>query len=114
MTRIFKSVSAAVLFGALFAVPAMAQTPPASGAMKLSQAQCAAIWSKIGKGAKSGSVSETVAQPYLTDFKAVDTNKDGKLSQAEFNAACDKGLVRDTATTGTGAGTTGSDLPAKK
>jgi hypothetical protein len=29
------------------------------------------------------------------DFKAVDANDDGKVTQSEFTSACDKGLVHD-------------------
>ena len=42
---------------------------------------------------RRGSVSQSQAQGVVTDFKAADTNKDGKLTQTEFMAACDKGLV---------------------
>jgi hypothetical protein len=111
MTKSLLSVSAAVLLGAFIAAPAMAQTttaPAPSGAIKLSQAQCTSIWSKLDAG-KSGSVAQAAAQPYVADFKAVDANNDGKLSQAEFTSACDKGMVHDTASTGTGSG-----LPPKK
>jgi hypothetical protein len=30
----------------------------------------------------------------VTDFQQADTNKDGKLSKAEFQAACKSGLVQ--------------------
>ena len=52
----------------------------------------------------------------MTDFKAADTNNDGKLTQTEFMSACDKGLVTASATPGTGGrGMTGSEpTPPKK
>ncbi len=34
-----------------------------------------------------------LAKPYVTDFKAVDTNSDNQISSGEFFAGCDKGLV---------------------
>jgi hypothetical protein len=109
MIKSISSVSAAVLFGALMIAPAMAQTTtaPAPGGtmMKLSQAECTSLWNKLDTS-KSGSVAQTAAQPYVNDFKAADANNDGKLSQAEFTAACNKGLVHDTASTGTGTGGT--------
>jgi hypothetical protein len=67
----------------------------------MSRADCTAAWTKLD-ASKTGSVSQSQAQGVVTDFKAADTNNDGKLSQAEFVAACEKGLV--TASTGTGSG----------
>ena len=105
MTKLLTSVSAAVLCGMFVAVPAMAQTSPApGGSMKLTQAQCTSVWNKLD-AAKSGSVTMAAAQPHVTDFKAVDTNNDGKLSQTEFTAGCDRGLIHETASTGPGSGT---------
>jgi hypothetical protein len=50
----------------------------------------------------------------VTDFKAADANNDGKLTQAEFTSACNKGLV---IAAGSGAGSrgiTGTDSEPKK
>jgi hypothetical protein len=96
------------------AAPAIAQTTPGSGAAKMSGAECSAAWSKLD-AAKSGSVSQAQAQGTVTDFKAADANNDGKLTQAEFTAACNKGLVTATGP-GTGSrGMTGSESqPPKK
>lgn len=114
MIRTIRSVGAAVLFGAILAAPAMAQTTTApKGAMKISAAECASLWNRLD-AAKSGSVAQAAAQGHVTDFKAVDANNDGKLSQAEFQAACDKGLVQGSASTGSGAGNPGSDTAPKK
>jgi EF hand domain-containing protein len=108
MTKSATSV-AALLFASLLASPSMAQTtPPPSGAIKLSAAQCSALWNKLD-ASKSGSVTQAAASSYVADFKAVDTNNDGKLSQAEFTAGCNKGLVHDTASSGAGSG-----VPSKK
>ncbi len=98
------------------AMPALAQTgtAPKSGAAKMSQADCTAAWTKLD-ASKSGSVSQSQAQGTVTDFKAADTNNDGKLSQAEFRAACDKGLVTASASGSGGRGMTGSEpTPPKK
>lgn len=106
------AIVAAVVLGGL----AYAQTTPAPGpggsAMKLSQAECQSLWNKLDS-AKSGSVSATQTRPHITDFKAVDTNNDGKLSQTEFQAGCDRGQVHGSATTGPGSGT-GAPAPAPK
>ena len=93
MTRMLTSVAAAAVFGALTASSVMAQTKSPS-ATKLSDSQCTALWDRIDT-AKSGSITQVQAQSYVTDFKAVDTNNDGKLSKAEFTAGCGKGVVHD-------------------
>ena len=98
------------------AIPALAQTTttPKSSTMKMSQADCTAAWTKLD-ASKAGSVSQTQAQGVVTDFKAADSNGDGKLTQAEFTAACDKGLVTASAASGTGGrGMTGTDSTAPK
>jgi hypothetical protein len=90
---------------------AFAQTTPGAGpspgATKMTQAECQSLWNRLDS-AKSGSVTQAQAQANVTDFKAVDANSDGKLSQAEFNAGCNKGQVHGTATTGPGSGTSGT------
>jgi hypothetical protein len=97
------------------ALPALAQTTtPKSGATKMSQADCTAAWNKLD-ASKTGSVSQTQAQGVVTDFKAADTNNDGKLTQTEFMAACDKGLVTASAATGSGErGMTGNEPNSPK
>jgi len=71
----------------VLAGPAWSQT--------MSQAEVAACntsWTKL-EGNKTGSISQTQAKSAVKDFNSVDTNKDGKLTQAEFTEACRKGLV---------------------
>jgi hypothetical protein len=107
--RIVASLAAVAALA--IAVPAFAQTTtaPKSGATKMSKADCTAAWTKLD-ASKAGSVAQVQAQGVVTDFKAADTNNDGKLTQAEFLAACDKGLVTASAPTGTGGrGMTGSE-----
>ena len=53
---------------------------------------CNAAWTSL-EGNKSGSVSQSQAQSAVKDFSSADTNRDGKLSRAEFTEACRKGLV---------------------
>jgi hypothetical protein len=97
-----------------FALPALAQTSTSPSSTKMSQSDCTAAWTKLD-ASKSNSVSQTQAQGVVTDFKAADTNNDGKLTQTEFMAACDKGLVTASAGTGTGSrGMTGSDTTTPK
>jgi hypothetical protein len=109
------SLAAAAAAALAFALPALAQTTtaPKSGS-KMSQSDCSAAWTKLD-ASKSGNVSQTEAQGVVTDFKAADANSDGKLTQAEFTSACDKGLVTASAASGTGSrGMSGSDTTAPK
>jgi len=102
------AIAALLMAGSAFAQTA---TAPKSGTTKMSQSDCTAAWNRLDT-AKLGSVSQAQAQGVVTDFKAADTNNDGKLTQSEFMAACDKGLV--TAASGTasgGRGMTGTDSP---
>jgi hypothetical protein len=75
--------------------------------MKMAQAECESMWNRADS-ARSGSLSQSQAQSYVTNFSAVDTNSDGNLSRAEFLAGCDKGLVQSSASTGTGSGSAGT------
>jgi len=112
--KIVASLAAALALG--LAVPALAQTTttPKSGTTKMSRADCTAAWTKLD-ASKVGSVSESQAQGVVTDFKAADANSDGKLTQTEFMAACDKGLVTASAGTGSGGrGMMGSDPASPK
>jgi hypothetical protein len=108
--RIIASLAATAVLA--LAMPALAQTT-APGPAKMSQAECTAAWTKLD-AAKSGNVSQAQAQGTVTDFKAADTNGDGKLTQAEFTAACNKGLVTATGPSTGSRGMTGTDAPPKK
>ena len=112
--RMVASLAAAAALA--LAVPAFAQTTtvPKTSSTKMSQADCTAAWTKLD-ASKTGSVTQTQAQGVVTDFKAADTNNDGKLTQAEFTAACDKGLVTASASAGSGGrGMTGNESTSPK
>jgi hypothetical protein len=94
------------------AMPALAQTAPKSETTKMSKADCTAAWTKLD-ASKAGSVSQTQAQGVVTNFKSADANNDGKLTQAEFMSACDKGLVTASAATGTGSRAITGNGPAE-
>lgn len=111
MSKLSLASGALVAAVGLFASGAYAQsTSPsgaaAGGAMKLSQSECDSVWNKAGASGDSLTMSQ--AQPYVGNFANVDTNKDGKLSRAEFNQGCDQGLIKSTAASGAGAGTSGA------
>jgi Ca2+-binding EF-hand superfamily protein len=81
-----KATVAAVILTAGFVMPASAAP---------SDADCKAMWTKADAD-KSGSVDGAEATKYLDAIKksgkVYDTNKDGKLSQAEFTKACKDGV----------------------
>ena len=73
-----------------FAVPAL--VAPAQAAM--TEQDCMKMWSQVDKdGDRSVSMKDAGAAwaTKVRAVKAADTNKDGKLSAAEFLAACKKG-----------------------
>jgi len=116
MRKLATACGIATLLSFAAAMPTLAQqtTPggsaPKAGATKMSQAECESLWNRADSS-KSGNLSQTQAQSFVTNFSSVDTNNDGKISQSEFQAGCEKGLVHSSATTGTGAGTSGSATP---
>ena len=75
--------------------------------MKLSEAQCSALWNQANPS-QGKSLSHSQAQPYVTDFKSVDTDNDGTISQTEFMTGCSNGHVKGSASSGTSSGSTGS------
>jgi hypothetical protein len=79
-----------------------------SGAVKLSAAQCSTPWDKINASG-GATIDASHTQGYVTNFKAADPDSDGTLTKTEFQAACAKGLVQDSASRGAAAGTEGSD-----
>jgi hypothetical protein len=89
-------------------VSALLGTPfVANAATQLSQDQCLAIWNKADS-AKAGSLTQSQAAPFIADFKSANTSGSGKLSQDEFMAACGKGLVTDSASSGASTGSSGT------
>ena len=78
------------------------------GAMKLRAAQCSGLWEKANASG-AATIDASQAQGYVTNFKAADADNDGTLTKTEFQAACAKGLVQDSASTGAASGTDGSD-----
>ncbi len=100
----------ALALGIGSAIAQTSTTTPSAGAasgMHMTQSQCDQLWQRADS-AKSGSLTQSQAGAYVSDFSQVDTNKDSKLTQAEFSSACQRGMVHDAATTGGSTGTTGS------
>ena len=70
----------------------------------MSQSECDALW-KQANPSGAATMTESQAQPYVSDFKAANPDTDGTLDQTEFSKACQQGLVKSAAS---GASTAGS------
>ena len=103
----------AIFTGALFLITAgHALAGPGAGEPKeaavptsgrpgavLDEAKCASVWRLTERDGDT--LSEDKAAPFIVNFKLVDANSDGKISEAEFNDGCKKGLVQEAAAEGT-------------
>ncbi len=107
MFKILSLGAATLAFSAAGLSLAFAQAPVPS-ATKLTQAQCATLWTQALAGS-SGDLAMDKATPYVTDFKKADKNGDTKLSQTEWTDACNQGWVQSSASTGAGEGEKTSD-----
>lgn len=76
-----------VAMALLYAAPARAEET--SGAV-LPEDECRAIWNTA---AGRSDLGRDGARPYIDSFESVDANRDSKISNAEFKAACAAGLV---------------------
>jgi EF hand len=91
----------AVLFSAGYAfagagapVPEGSQSGESSGrpSAVLDDAACQNVWKMASPDGDT--LSGDLAVPYIVNFQMVDTDKDGKISAAEFRTACGKGWVQ--------------------
>ena len=91
----------AVLFSAGYAVagggapvPEGSQADASSGrpTAVLDDAQCQSVWKLASPNGEALSGEQAV--PYIVNFQMVDTDKDAKISAAEFKAGCGKGWVQ--------------------
>lgn len=84
--------------------PAKPEGGPPSGrpGVILDDAKCTAVWSKVQR--EGDALVEDKAAPFIVNFKMVDTDGDGKVSDAEFKDGCKKGLVQEAASKPADAG----------
>ena len=71
----------------------------------LDDAKCTSVWSMTERDGDT--LSEGKAAPFIVNFKMVDADNDGKVTEAEFKEGCKKGLVQE-------ASAKGSQQPAGK
>ena len=58
----------------------------------MDDAACQSVWKKASP--EGDTLSGDMAVPYIVNFQMVDTNKNGKISAAEFKTGCGKGWVQ--------------------
>jgi hypothetical protein len=111
--RLVTLTSALVLLSASYALagPGAGEpkqpADPSSGrpAAILDESKCASVWSMTQRDGDT--LSEGHAAPFVVNFKMVDADSDGKITEAEFKEGCKKGLVQE-------ASAEGSQQPAGK
>ena len=103
---------AAIAGGCIMASPAFAQTNNPSGSTKLSQSECTNLWQQANKSGAAG-LTQSQSAAYVSDFKAANPDGDTTIDQNEWLAACNKGLVHSSSSTGTSSGASGSDGASK-
>jgi hypothetical protein len=96
--------------GAGAPVPEKPEGGPPSGrpGAILDDTKCEAVWSMTER--EGDTLSEGKAAPFIVNFKIVDANNDGKITQDEFKEGCKKGLVQEQASRPAGA-TGGGQTP---
>jgi hypothetical protein len=106
---LFASVLLVGFAGSAFAgagapVPEKPEGGPPSGrpGAILNDAKCQTVWSMTQR--EGDTLSGDKAAPFIVNFAMVDTDGDGKVSQAEFSEGCKKGLVQEQASRPEGAG----------
>lgn len=80
--------------GAGAPVPEGSQSGEPSGrpSAVLDDAACQNVWKMASPNGDT--LADDKAVPYIVNFEMVDTNKDGKISAAEFKAGCGKGWIQ--------------------
>ena len=58
----------------------------------LDDAECQSVWKMASPNGDT--LAGDKAVPYIVNFQMVDTDKDGKISAAEFKTGCGKGWVQ--------------------
>lgn len=87
--------------------PPAASPPAASPNMVLSSSECTKVWQQANPSG-AAKLEQTKAASYVSDFKSADTNSDSSLDQNEWMAACNKGLIKSSASSGASSGSSGS------
>ena len=92
----FSAVALSLSSGYAFAGGVQTQEvspPDRPAAARLDEAKCQAVWKLTER--EGDVLMADKAMPYIVNFEMVDTNKDGKISEAEFTEGCNGGWVLD-------------------
>jgi hypothetical protein len=83
--------------GAGAPVPAKPEGGPPSGrpGAVLDEAKCQTVWSLTER--QGDTLAADKAAPFIVNFKMVDTNNDGKITEDEFKQGCKNGWVQEQA-----------------
>lgn len=105
------NITGLAAFGAatLFASVAVAQTPTATNKsdMQLSRSECTDLWQQANPSNSPG-LNKAQSKAHVTDFKAANPDGDATIDQNEWMAACNKGLVKSSSSSGASTGASGS------
>lgn len=91
----------------------IAQTAPPSGSPSttaLSPTQCEGLWKQAQAG-KTGDLDIDRAMSFVSDFKVVDKDNNGKLTETEWSEGCKLGHVKSAAAN---AASKGARIPAER
>ena len=61
----------------------------------LDESKCEEVWNQTDR--EGDTLSMGKAAPFVVNFALLDTNDDGKLTEAEFKEGCKKGLIQESA-----------------
>ena len=64
----------------------------------LDEAKCDSVWNRTER--EGDILSEGKAAPFIVNFKMVDTDRDGWITQDEFKQGCKNGWVQEKSATG--------------
>ena len=108
--KLFTASAIALLCGTSLAFAA--DEPSGRPGKVLDDAACQKAWQTASPDGDT--LSEDKARPFILNYALVDTSKDGKISQEEWQKGCNKGWVSADANTAkdmkdsSGSGTSGS------
>jgi hypothetical protein len=103
----------AIGVAAMFANVAVANAAmDSSKSTQLSESECTSLWQQANPS-NADKLTESQVAPYIANFKAANPDGDNTIEMDEWNAACQKGLVKSPSSTGSSSGSSG-DAPASE